>query len=209
MSMDDFSERLQALYTKQFLTHGRSRPQSVSWSSMEHQSVRFQVLLQIADLSGQSVLDVGSGLGDLFPLLIERKARYTGIELTSMLAKESEQKYPGIQVIHGDFLTYHFTETFDYVLCSGAFNARHPNHEAHLVEAIRKMFHLANKGVAFNLPSSLYASSASEEPFDKELGIEVAYVDPTNIFLFSLSLTPRVILRHDYLPHDFTMYLYK
>jgi hypothetical protein len=35
------------------------------------------------------------------------------------------------------------------------------------------------------------------------------YADPVEIVRFCRSLTPWVVLRHDYLAHDFTVYLYR
>ena len=40
-------------------------------------------------------------------------------------------------------------------------------------------------------------------------GEEVQYSDPSQVFRFCKSLSEWVVLRHDYLPHDFTIYMYK
>lgn len=69
------------------------------------------------------------------------------------------------------------------------------------------MFDLCKYGTAFNLPSNMgawiYDTSIGDEDID------IAYVNPTEIFTYCKSLAQNVVLRHDYLPHDFTIYMYK
>lgn len=64
---------------------------------------------------------------------------------------------------------------------------------------IRRMFELCKSGVAFNTLSML-ADIRNPGEF---------YADPAEVIRFCLSLTRRVVLRHDYTPHAFPVYLYK
>ena len=60
-------------------------------------------------------------------------------------------------------------------------------------------FQVSQKGVAFNALSTC-APKQEEGEF---------YADPLKTLEFCSKLTPKVSLRHDYLPHDFTIYMYK
>ena len=53
---------------------------SVAWGSRKSQKRRFEILSQIANLEGHSLLDVGCGPGDFYGWLKERynKFHYTG-----------------------------------------------------------------------------------------------------------------------------------
>lgn len=197
-------------FAKNLAQYGPNSNLSVVWSSKENQLIRFQALSEIANLDNTSILDVGSGLSDLYFYLKNTKninVRYTGIEISSSHVIEAKKKYPEVEIINADFLYHEFNKTYDYVLSSGAFNIEMPDHENYLKTVINKMYQLANLGVAFNLPSS-YSNLVSEN-YQFESGIIIKYVDPSMIFHYCKSLTPYVTLRHDYLVHDFTVYMYK
>lgn len=206
--MDIFHKKLDDFYTKQVKLFGPNDNKSISWSSRANQTIRFKVLSEVANLEGKQILDVGSGLGDLSGFLQNKHIKYTGVELSWEQGKTSREKYGNIEIIHANFFDYTFHKKYDYVLCSGAFNCKHENHRDYLYNAIRKMFSLAKSGVAFNLPSNM-GPWVNQDSSIGEQGIEIAYVDPTEIFTFCKSLAQKVILRHDYLPHDFSIYLYK
>ena len=64
---------------------------------------------------------------------------------------------------------------------------------------IEKMFELSTGVIAFN---SL--SSWAKDPQAKEF-----YADPATVLHFCRELTPWVVLRHEYHPRDFTVFMYK
>ena len=77
-------------YRAQFATHGDAA--LATQMSREGQHFRFGKLLEIGDLTDRSVLDVGSGLGDLYPFLREAypAARYEGVDVVpEMVASRS------------------------------------------------------------------------------------------------------------------------
>lgn len=64
------------------------------------------------------------------------------------------------------------------------------------------MFSLSQKAVAFNLLSQ-------HAPQGLRYEHEFFYYNPAEILDFCLTLTPKVSLGHTYLPHDFTVFLYR
>jgi hypothetical protein len=65
--------------------------------------------------------------------------------------------------------------------------------------AITKAFEAATIGVSIDLRTK-YVNYEEEHLY---------YFSPEELFSFAKSLTRFVMLRHDYLPFDFTLFLYK
>jgi SAM-dependent methyltransferase len=202
--MDD---RINNFFTGKVKQYGLHDARSVVWISDASMTTRFRVLAEVTDLKNKTVLDVGSGLGDLYAFLKPFNVKYTGIELSEEMAEASKKKYQEIQVIHDNFFSHDFSDTFQIVLCSGAFNIRYPYHDEYVKRAIRKMWNVCSEAVAFNLPSALYEDAKFSPPFEE--GMEIAYMNPEEILKFCKTLCPQATLRHDYLPHDFTIYMYR
>ena len=175
---------------------------SVGWGSKASQEKRFLVFSCIDKLEKKSILDVGCGIGDFYGWLKERykKREYTGIDITPSMVEFASKKYPEIEFKVMNILD--MTETTpvcDYAFASGIFNLRIPQHELFLKSTIQKMFLLSREGIAFNIMST------KADFFEKK----EYYADPGKMLNFCLDLSRRVVLRHDYMPHDFTVYVYK
>lgn len=175
---------------------------SVAWGSRKSQEKRFEVLSQIALLDGKAVLDVGSGLGDYY-IWLKRKysdIRYTGIDITPSMIEIALKNYPEARFYVQDILELeHVKPTYDYVFASGIFNRRIPRHKHFVMDMIARMFELCKKGIAFNIMSTR-ADFMEEGEY---------YADPAKMLDFCLSISRKAALRHDYMPHDYTVYLYK
>jgi len=112
---------------------------------------------------------------------------------------EAGRRFPAAQFELRDILDLATPQpTYDFVLMSGAANLAQDRYPDILAALIRHMFALARKGAAFNLLSH---RADFIEPGE-------VYADPAAILSFCLGLTRRVVLRHDYMPHDFTVFLY-
>jgi len=132
----------------------------------------FDFLTKVVDYShipllNKSILDVGSGTGDLSSYLHERGVHdYTGIELYTMSAEYARMKYPEDRFITGDFLTHSFDRTFDYIFFSGALAAVLETDNYVMMRAfIKKMWDLATIGIAFNFITRENAQEKDEELF--------------------------------------------
>jgi ubiquinone/menaquinone biosynthesis C-methylase UbiE len=189
-------------YTRLVARHGNS-VRALNWGSRRSQRTRFRVLAEIADLSHRSVLDVGCGLADLYAWLEKhaRGARYTGIDVTPAMIEAAARRFPraGLRVADAAALARRGEATHDYVLASGIFSKRRSNSFADMKRGIRQMFRLARRGVAFNALSALAPGKEKAE----------FHADPAATLRYCLKLSPWAVLRHDYHPRDFTVYLYK
>jgi ubiquinone/menaquinone biosynthesis C-methylase UbiE len=194
-------ERIVAFYTDLVNQFG-SDFRALGWGSRKSQELRFAVLSQIGPLEGTSVLDVGCGLADLLAYFHQKEFHldYTGYDLTPDMITLAKQRFPKNSFHVKDILRDLPCESarFDYVFASGIFSLRQKNSLAYLQAMAQRMFALCRQGVAFNT-----LSTQAPEQHPNEF-----YADPGEVLKICLDITPRVVIRHDYMVHDFTIYLY-
>ncbi len=193
---------------------------SLDWKSEESQKIRFAVLFSIVSLfnktSNISILDVGCGLGHLYQFLRDEgfmkkyKIDYTGYDISSKFLEIAKRKFPEARFEIKDILADRSPKKFDYVFCSGVFNILFSDsveHDSFVKKMILKMYELCNLGAAVNFlsASAIYLIPQKEE---QELR-KYYYFKPEDIIEYIRSITSRFILRQDYHPGDFTIYLLK
>jgi hypothetical protein len=123
---------------------------------------------------------------------------YKGYDLVAGMVEQARARRPDLQVEVRDILDEQEPEpSFDWVLSSGIFSLRQHKPMKFLDQVVRRMFALCKLGVAFNTLST-YADRRYENEF---------HADPREVLELCLSISSRVVLRHDYMPHDFTVYL--
>jgi SAM-dependent methyltransferase len=191
----------QILVKTLFLKHGDS-PEAVQ-SSLEGQQFRHNRLLQIADLRGRRILDLGCGLGHLYPALVQRfgKVDYTGIDIVDETIDYAAKKYSEARFICRDVLTQGLDDLapYEYVLISAIFNNAIPNATLFLKEMISTVFKHCSLGLGFNFISTLVNYT---DP-------ELAYHDPLEVLGFCLKeLSPRVSMHHHYERCDVAVFVY-
>jgi ubiquinone/menaquinone biosynthesis C-methylase UbiE len=178
--------------------YGQHSARAIGWENKEIQHLRFEVLTDIGDLEGARILDVGSGLGDMYGFLESQldKFEYVGIDITPGLLNDARNKYPD-----GDFRNMEVFEiddnSFDYAFASGVFSYNIPDYLEKYFQIVEKMFGIAKKGVAFNMLNK--AHHDIDDMF-------MAY-DPDEIAELCKRFTDNVVLNKNYLPQDFTIYL--
>lgn len=188
-------------YYQNLLERHRGGWGAVDYGRASSQQRKFQVLAEIVVPSGASVLDVGCGLGDFHDFLRDAGwlGLYVGYDLVPVMIEAARTKRPSVTFEVKDILAEEGGERFDYVFANGIFYIKTSDNWGLMQRLIRCMFELCKLGVAFNTLSTL-ADIRNPGEF---------YADPTEVIRFCLSLTRRVVLRHDYMPHDFSVYLYK
>jgi len=167
------------------------------------QPIRHAVLAGIGVGDGASVLDVGCGLGHMYEYLAGnyRDIRYTGVDIVPAFVQAAAQHHPGAEFKVMDLLKDPMEETYDFVFESGTFNLRLAcgDNQAFVERMLRRMFELADVGVAADFLST-YVDFQHEAAF---------HYDPAAMFRFAKTLSRRVALRHDYMPFEFAIYIYK
>jgi SAM-dependent methyltransferase len=193
---------------------------SLDWKSRESQVARFAVLLDIISFTDKkqdiSILDVGCGIGHFYEflesngLIKQLDIKYSGIDISKKMVDFAKGKFPGIDFKVIDLINDKFDKKFDYVMSSGAFNIRMadlPSHKASVNQMVSRMFNICNFGAAVNFlsQSSIYlipeGRSAEEDKY--------VYFSEEEVTKWVKAVCDRYILRRDYHPGDFTIYMLK
>lgn len=192
-------------YQKSFQAHGES-PKSLQWHDYRAAAIRYRELVADIDITGRSILDAGCGMGDLVPFLFARSLEfdYAGMDITPEFIATARKRYDGLTFKVGDPFEASFTNTFDVIFCSGVLNAKHKDWFKERTQMIKKLFDQANEVLAFNMAGYAKADTASSEAAKR-----VFYADSEQIISFCYSLTPKLVVRSQYHPKDFTVILYK
>ncbi len=197
-------------YKERYDEYGVS-PKTLGWTKGK-QDIRFDVLTSQWDLNGKVILDVGCGFGDLYSYLKNKRklkvARYIGIDLVDDLVNEANKIFKGDEVpifILGDFLEncQEIIEKYDidYVFISGTFNfmLEKENNHTFVFNILEKAFKIANSGLACDFLSP-------NVDFKNDLNF---HMDIPALYSFSTGLTRNIVIRHDYMPFEYALFLNK
>jgi len=176
-------------------------PRACDYGRPQSQEIKFRVLSEAMPVKGRSVLDVGCGFADFHRFLRDRfgEVRYSGIDVCPAMVEEARRLDPHCEVKLANILDASIRERFDLVTANGIFYLLGDEAWPTMREIVRRMYAVAEHAVAFN--------SLSSWAEDKDPG--EFYADPAEVLQFCRTLTPWVVLRHDYHPRDFTIYMYK
>jgi cyclopropane fatty-acyl-phospholipid synthase-like methyltransferase len=170
------------------------------YGQAQSQILKFKIISQVSSFDGKSVLDVGCGFADFKGFLERdcRDVRYTGIDLSSEMVSEALRANPSSDIRQANLLTDELG-SFDIVVANGIFYLLGTDAWHLMQQLIARMFACANTAVAFNSLSSLA----------KVQEVNEFYADPARVLTFCLTLTPHVVIRHDYHDRDFSVFMYK
>ena len=177
-------------------------PSACDYGSARSLLAKFKALAEICSLKGKRVLDVGCGFADYADYLakIHGNVAYHGVDLTPRMIAEARRLRPHLSLRQMNVMEED-PGRFDVVTANGIFYLFGPGSTSRrrMENLIARLYELADEAAAF---SSLSTWAARQEAHE-------FYADPLETVRFCRTLTPWVTLRHDYLPHDFTIYLYK
>jgi SAM-dependent methyltransferase len=177
---------------------------SLGWGTHESQNVRFSILSGLGDMTDRSILDVGCGFGDFFGFLKQTDIKfnkYLGIDLNPEMVARSRQNYPDADFEVVDILEDDVDWSFDFVVASGIFALETPNWQETVEHILLKMCNISVIGVGANFLSSY--TNGEKLPNSH-------FADPGSILtLISHKISNNIVLRHNYRPNDFTVYIYK
>ncbi len=187
----------------QNLARLRDPAQVCDWGGPGSQRARFRVLAAVGDLAGRSVLDVGCGLGALSEWFAETglEVDYTGIDLCPDIVAAARVRSPRGRFEVRDLLADLPSERWDWVLSSGIFNRVYEDNHGFVERMLGAIFASCRLGIAANFITT-WADPGS-------IGPETFQVEPAWLLGRARALSRRVAFRHDYLPHDGTIYVYR
>ena len=193
-------ERIAQFYDQRVEQYGHD-PRACDYGRPQSQLKKFAVLADVLPLTNTTILDVGCGFADYATYLASRFASisYTGIDLSAQMIATAQQLHPDLNLQVGNIVQEAGQARFDVVTTNGIFYLLGDSAPSLMRHIIQHMFTLARQAVAFNSLSTWAPEQEAGE----------FYADPIEILEFCRTLSSRVVLRHDYLPHDFTIYLYR
>lgn len=172
------------------------RAQALGWKAEHSQWERFEAILQAADFSHCSVLDVGCGRADLKAFLDEKfpGVRYTGIDQMPEFVADAARRYgdDGSHFLLGDFTQGELPRA-DYVVACGALGYRCTDEGFHL-RMIRRLHAAARRALIFNV---LDARRFPQHPL-------LVGRDCGEVLDLCRRLSPHVSVQQGYLDDDMT-----
>jgi SAM-dependent methyltransferase len=175
--------------------------------SQHSQQKRFEVAARLFKYDNVfSIIDLGAGLCDFYPHLANlgfQFTDYTAVDINTRFLEKAAELYPEINFIEGS--VHEVMETgkdFDYLVASGIYNLGYdlPSNIDFVLDQLRTLFPKINKGIAVNFLSSWAV---------KKTPISIYYDPVMMLNLFKKNFGSKIILYHNYLPHDFTLIVFK
>lgn len=170
----------------------------------ERQAFYYHFMLSVDGFGpNDSILDVGCGYGDLLRYLKSTgwTGRYCGIDINPDLVVEGKAREPAADLRVHDIQDKSLGETFDWCFSCHVITSDTEDipYLDHLQGMLDHMWAHARKGILFNLLSPLadYTNPIHARPqFNDVLAIVT-------------KLTNRFAFRHDYMPFEFAVQMYK
>jgi SAM-dependent methyltransferase len=214
--LDQISESMIARYSGRYAELGYD-VKTLGWGSSEQQYYRFkQAIDHISFNNPKSILDIGCGFGDFLALLIAESKplkEYYGWDINPDLIEESRKIWEG-KSIKSTFevmnISKHISSkpTTDIAFMFGVLNLNlkeeFDNYDYSKM-LISNAFTAVKELLVVDFLSNHLNPDYPKEDF-------VFYHDPAVMLNFALTLTPNVVLKHNYSPipqKEFMMFLYK
>jgi SAM-dependent methyltransferase len=200
--MDELSKEYVLSFFSRTLRIYGDRPEALRWTP-EGQRLRFRCLLDIAgDINGKKILDFGCGKGDFYHFLRDRgtEVEYHGYDINENLIALARKKFPECDFRVFDIDRDVLSEDFDYIFLCGVFNLKVQGLDDTVKTVLQNLFRRCRIAMAYN------ALSAHRQGKDYELYYQI----PEELFRFAVThLSPYLALRHDRIPYDFTLFIYR
>lgn len=201
MTKEEIAQTIQR-YNARLGLHGYD-PKSLGWGEKDRAFLRFEILLSQWRFEGATVLDFGCGFGDL--LQYARTSgrnfkRYIGVDINPEFIKIAKERNPDADFICADVFDLDESDIkCDYVLTSGVFNHKYTDNYGFIQKCFEKFNSIAGLGFSSNFLSD-------------KVSYELDYTfhsNPGKVVELSYAFSNNIILRNDYMPFEFTIFVNK
>jgi len=199
-----------ALFRKALARYGPRHPQALWWANTATQQRRFEVLAEVGSWEGAAVADVGCGLGDFFDFLEGRglSVSYRGYDVSPEMiaAARGKHPHPRARFELRDIVARPLARRFDYVVASGTFNIRVPDHEAYLRRSLLAMYRACRRAMAVNVLRPVPLPEGASEIVAWCADFYYA-IEPGDLLAGCRQLSPDVEIREHYLAGESTVFV--
>jgi SAM-dependent methyltransferase len=193
-----------AEHYKKNLTQNLDDVTTVDWGSRASQEARFEVFAELYErYRPRSILDVGCGLGGFYQFLTARGHRpiYTGLDICEDMIAAMKSRYPEVEGITHNLLEEPLHGSWDFILCSGIFNRKGSADNSYTQAILHRLWECTENILAWNMLST------RADP--RGIAPTTRLSNPETWHKFATTLGGETEMRHDYLPHDFTLFVRK
>jgi trans-aconitate methyltransferase len=176
--------------------------QALGWGEKGRAKLRYEILLSQWNFNSASVVDFGCGFGDLYTYMLKKGftgVRYMGIDINPQFISMAKKKHPDCNFLLLNLTEENLTERFDFILSSGVFNHHLSDNFAFIEKCFEKFNLISEKGFAVN-----FLSDRADAPYDNTY-----HANPSRVLELAYKYSNNVILRNDYMPFEFTIFVNK
>jgi len=204
----EYYKTLQLYYEKCLAEHGPTA-KGMDWPNPEDLAMRFKVLIDVADLNGKSLLDLGCGVGLMIDHLKERNLLdafdYNGSDISPRMIAVARQRHPSNSFEVRDTLVNPYgKDQFDYIVMNGVLTEKHGMSQSQMIEfskqLIQNSYQSCKRGMSFNVMSS-HVDWKRDDLFHWELD------DIVSFMVKNCSRKIRILM--DYGLYEYTVHLKK
>jgi SAM-dependent methyltransferase len=191
-------------YTHNYSLYGHSQ-KAVGWGEKGRQELRFSILSSLWNFKNASVLDIGAGFGDFYNFIGKDNLKeYHGFDIVPVLVEKGNELYgsnKNFKLSLGNFMEMPLEKKYDIVVISGLFNFKLTSGDNYyfINDVLTKALSHCNIGVAANFITDR-VDHHDEVIFNSS---------PEKIVEIALKHTKNFILRNDYMPFEFSIFLNK
>ncbi|MCV0393512.1 MAG: class I SAM-dependent methyltransferase [Nitrosopumilus sp.] len=163
------------------------------------QDIRFNAVSKIGVLKNSSVIDIGCGYGDFLAFLNKKRfnVKYTGIDINERFIDIAKSKHPNSYFDVRDIEKKPLKKKFDWAFAIGTTNQN--GSYSYIEKLMKEMLKISKKGIAIDFLST-YVDFKKPSNF---------HASPEKVFKIAKKFSKRVVLKHDYLPFEFCIFIYK
>ena len=186
-------------YNKLYKKYGYSE-KSIGWGK-NRKNLRYHILCSNFNLNYKSILDFGCGFGNLISYLncYYKNFEYTGLDINEKFLEKARKHYPKNKFKKVNAFSSNIEKKYDFIVSSGVHNTKIEDNYYFIKDTMKKFNAASNYGFAMNFLST------NVDYKEKNL----FYSNPSKILKIGLLYSNNILLRHDYMPFEFTLIVFK
>ena len=197
MAQSDFQKIIER-YTARMKQYGIS-PKTLGWTKGRTR-LRFEILSSQWDLRHAAVLDLGCGFGDFYGFLKQRLGNgftYCGVDINPRFIEVARDQYPEAEFQVANIMDTPLDRRFDYGFASGLFNDVLEDNIRFVRAGLSRLNACCRMGFGANFLSNRVDYQRAH----------VFHVDPVWILELCYQYANNVVLRNDYMPYEFSVFV--